>query len=67
MKNKAKIIVLIELDTDEYHVPADLNLREQLEDDVLSALESSMDIKVTSVDIKGLQQSDHADIPEDYN
>lgn len=59
MKNKAKIVVFIELDTAEYHIPADLNLQEQLEDDVLEALEGSMDIKVVSVTVKGLPQSDH--------
>jgi hypothetical protein len=59
MKNKAKIVVFIELDTEEYHVPADLNLQEQLEDDVLEALEGAMDIKVVSVTVKGLPSEQH--------
>jgi hypothetical protein len=66
MKNKAKIIVFIELDTEEYHVPADMRLAEQLEDDVLEALEGSMDIKVVSVTVKGLSQSDHHEYQDNY-
>lgn len=65
MKNKARIILQLELDTDEYHVPADLNLKEQLKDDLIEAIES-LSINVEEIIVK-VQGTHVAEATEDYN
>ena len=39
----------IELDTVNYHVPADLNLREQLIEDISEAIEEQLSVSVSEI------------------
>lgn len=61
-KIKVKATVFIELDTDEYHIPADLNLRVSLAEDIQEALESNISIQVLETIVNKVQKYD-----EDFN
>lgn len=53
---KVKITITLELDTDEYHIPADFKFKEQLVDDLTEAIERSLSIEVTGVAINGVRK-----------
>lgn len=57
-KLKIKATVFIELDTDEYHIPADLDLRTSLSEDIQEALESNISISVIEAIVNKVQNNE---------
>lgn len=54
-KLKVKATIFLDIDTDEYHIPADLNLQEQISEDIEDAISRAMSVTVNLVSVNKVQ------------
>jgi len=64
-KIKARVTVVLEIDTEEYHIPADLNLKASLEEDIQSTLESNLSLSVLQAVVNKVQKYDTEEFNQD--
>ena len=67
-KVKVRVSLSLLIDTDEYHIPADLKFKQSLSEDLIEAVESGLSLTVSEVIInKVVPVHDEECSPESYD